>query len=228
VTADRPRRVPSSSSALSSLVQQRMQEMAIPASIVLLRTTEQTWTEAFGTRQFGIDDPVTTDDHFRIGSNTKTMTGTAMLQLVDSRSIALDDRVARYRPDVPGGERITVAQLLDMRSGLKSYTTLRSFNQAMDDEPGRAWDPEELVAIGLAEPVSFNPGAGWEYSNTNTVLAGLIVEQITGQPLAEVLDERLFEPLGMDHTVLPAIDDPAGEEPANQLAMTIIEQLYAT
>jgi CubicO group peptidase (beta-lactamase class C family) len=96
---------------------------------------------------------------------------------------------------------------------LKSYTVLRSFNQAMDDEPGRAWDPEELVAIGLAEPVSFNPGAGWEYSNTNTVLAGLIVEQITSQPLAEVLDERLFEPLGMDHTVLPAIDDAAIPEP---------------
>jgi hypothetical protein len=65
VTADRPRRVPSSS-ALSSLGQQRMQEMAIPASIVLLRTPELTWTEGFGTRQFGIDDPVTTDDHFRI------------------------------------------------------------------------------------------------------------------------------------------------------------------
>jgi D-alanyl-D-alanine carboxypeptidase len=67
--------------------------MAIPASIVLLRTPQQTWTDAFGTRQFGIDDPVTTDDHFRIGSNTKTMTGIALLQPVDSRSIALDDPV---------------------------------------------------------------------------------------------------------------------------------------
>ena len=195
MTADRPRSVPSSP-ALSSLVQRRMREMAIPATIVLLRTAEQTWTEAFGTRQLGIDDPVTTDDHFRIGSNTKTMTGTALLQLIDARSVALDDPVSRYRPDVPSGDTITVAQLLDMRSGLKSYTVLRSFNEAMDDEPDRAWDPEELVAIGLAEPVSFNPGTGWEYSNTNTVLAGLIVEQITGQPLAEVLNERIFEPLG--------------------------------
>ena len=61
-----------------------MGEMAIPAAIVLLRTPEQTWTEAFGTRRLGIDDPVTTDDHFRIGSNTKTMTGTALLQLIDA------------------------------------------------------------------------------------------------------------------------------------------------
>ena len=212
MTADRPRSMPSSP-ALSSLVHARMREMAIPATIVLLRTPEQTWTEAFGTRQLGIDDPVTTDDHFRIGSNTKTMTGTALLQLIDARSIALDDPVSRYRPDVPSGETVTVAQLLEMRSGLKSYTVLRSFNQAMDDEPDRAWDPEELVAIGLAEPVSFTAGAGWEYSNTNTVLAGLIVEQITGQPLAEVLNERIFEPLGMDHTLLPAVDDATIPDP---------------
>ena len=202
-----------SSSALSPLVDQRVKEMAIPAAIVLLRTPDETWTEAIGTRRLGVDDPVTTDDHFRIGSNTKTMTGTALLQLVDARSIALDDSVSRYRPDVPGGESITVAQLLDMRSGLPSYTTLRSFNQTMDDEPERAWDPEELVAIGLAEPVSFKPGTGWEYSNTNTVLAGLIVEQITGQPLAEVLAERIFEPLGMDHTLLPAVDDATIPDP---------------
>jgi D-alanyl-D-alanine carboxypeptidase len=96
---------------------------------------------------------------------------------------------------------------------LPSYTTLRSFNQTMDDEPERAWDPEELVAIGLAEPVSFKPGTGWEYSNTNTVLAGLIVEQITGRPLAEVLAERIFEPLGMDHTLLPAVDDATIPDP---------------
>jgi D-alanyl-D-alanine carboxypeptidase len=211
VTAPRQNWCVPSGSALSSLVEQQVREMAVPAAIVLLRTPEETWTEAFGTRRVGVDDPVTTADHFRIGSNTKTMTGTALLQLVDAGSIALDDPVSRYRPEVP--DSITVAQLLDMRSGLKSYTTLRSFNQAMDDEPERAWDPEELVAIGLAEPVSFTPGAGWEYSNTNTVLAGLIVEQITGRPLADVLHERIFEPLGMDHTLLPAVEDATIPDP---------------
>jgi D-alanyl-D-alanine carboxypeptidase len=198
---------------LSPLVAERVAEMAIPAAIVLLRTPGQLWTEAFGTRQFGVDDPVTTDDHFRIGSNTKTMTGTALLQLVDEAALGLDDPVSRYRPDVPGGDAITVAQLLDMRSGLKSYTVLRSFNQALDDDPGRAWEPEELVAIGLAEPVSFEPGEEFEYSNTNTVLAGLIVEQITGEPLADVLRQRIFEPLSLGHTHLPAIHDGSVPDP---------------
>jgi len=100
-----------------------------------------------------------------------------------------------------------------MRSGLKSYTTLESFNRTFDDEPSRAWDPEALVGLGLAQPVSFAPGTGWEYSNTNTVLAGLIVEQITGQPLAAVLRERIFEPLDLRQTSLPALDDAGLPEP---------------
>jgi len=212
-TTDEPSGRPDSLAALQPLVEQRMAEMAVPGAIVLVRTPEVTWTEAFGTRELGVDDPVTTDDHFRIGSNTKTMTGTALLQLVDDGLVALDDPVSKYRPDVPNGDNITVAQLLDMRSGLKSYTTLESFNQTMDDDPSRAWDPEELLAIGLSEPVSFAPGTGWEYSNTNTVLAGLIVEQVTEEPLADVLAERIFEPLGMSDTLLPAIEDATIPEP---------------
>ena len=76
--------------ALGPLVEQRMREMAIPAAIVLARTPDGTWTAAFGTREIGVDDPVTTQDHFRIGSNTKTMTGTVLLQLVDDGLIALE------------------------------------------------------------------------------------------------------------------------------------------
>ena len=121
--------------------------------------------------------------------------------------------MSKYRPDVPNGDNITIAQLLDMRSGLKSYTVLESFNRTLDDDPSRAWDPEELAAIGLAEPVSFAPGTSWEYSNTNTVLAGLIVEQITGMPLADVFADRIFEPLEMHDTLLPAVDDATIPEP---------------
>jgi D-alanyl-D-alanine carboxypeptidase len=191
----------------------QLEEMAVPAAIVLVRNPDDSWVEAFGTREIGGDDPVTTDDHFRIGSNTKTMTGTALLQLVDAELISLDDTVSTHRPDVPNGDHITVDQLLDMRSGLRSYTTLESFNQTLDDEPARVWSPAELLTIGLAEPPSFAPGTGWEYSNTNTVLAGLIVEQLTGRPLADVLRERIFEPLGLRNTVLPRIDDATLPDP---------------
>ena len=202
-----------SAEVLGPLVEERLAAMAVPAAIVLVRTPTQRWSEAFGTRRLDRAEPVTVDDHVRIGSNTKTMTGTALLQLVDAGLLALDDPVSTHRPDVPDGARITVAQLLDMRSGLRSYTALESFNRLLDDEPWRAWDPEELLALGLAEGASFPPGDGWEYSNTNTVIAGLIVEQLTGRPLADVLHERIFQPLGMANTLLPATDDAGIRDP---------------
>jgi len=199
--------------ALSAAIEARMAELLVPGAVVLVRTPEWGWMEAFGTRAVGADDPVTTEDHFRIGSNTKTMTGTVLLQLVDEDRVALDDPVSKFLPDVPNGDAITVEQLLTMRSGLYNYSELLSFNVELDEDPSRVWVPEELAAIGLAEPVYFAPGEGFHYSNTNTVLAGLIVEQLTGSRLEDVFAERLFEPLGLTETSFPAIDIAGLPEP---------------
>ena len=184
-----------------------MAEMLVPGAVVLVRTPSSNFVEAFGTRRVDVEDPVTVDDHFRVGSNTKTMTGTVLLQLVDEGLIGLDDPVSDYRPEVPNGDNITIEQLLTMRSGLFSYSELESFNETLDEEPDRVWRPEELAALGLAEPPYFPPGEGWHYSNTNTVLAGLIIEQLTGERLEQVFDERLYEPLGLTETSFPAIED---------------------
>jgi D-alanyl-D-alanine carboxypeptidase len=198
---------------LRPLVEGLMAELLVPGAVVLARTPEGEFLEAFGTRVLGEDVPVTTDDHFRIGSNTKTMTGTVLLQLVDEGMLSLDDPVSRYRPDVPGGDDMRVSQLLDMSSGLFSYTAVFSLNQVMDANPARAWEPEELVALGLDEPVYFPPGEGFFYSNTNTVLAGLIAEQLTGQPLRDLFEGRLFRPLGITHSLLPDIADASIPDP---------------
>lgn len=193
--------------ALRVAVEGRMTDLLVPGAVVLVRTPGSVFFEAFGTRDVTADDPVTVEDSFRIGSNTKTMTGTVLLQLVDEGLVALDDPVSRYRPDVPNGDAITVEQLLTMRSGLFNYSDLESFNQILDDDPQRVWQPEELAALGLAEPPYFPPGEGFHYSNTNTVLAGLIVEQLTDSKLETAFAERLFEPLGLTHTELPPIED---------------------
>ncbi|MCW4354280.1 beta-lactamase family protein [Hoyosella sp. YIM 151337] len=199
--------------ALTPVIESTMDDMLTPGAVVLVRGPGTEWIEAFGTRVAGEDDPVTVDDHFRIGSNTKTMTGTVVLQLVDEGEIGLDDPVSDYRDDVPNGENITIRQILDMRSGLYSYSELESFNQTLDDDPARVWDPEELLALGLAEDPYFPPGEGYHYSNTNTVLAGLIVEQITEQPLEEVLEERIFSELDLADTRFPAITDVSIPDP---------------
>ncbi|GAA4479449.1 serine hydrolase domain-containing protein [Microbacterium panaciterrae] len=182
-------------------------ELGVVGAAMLVRTPQGEATATYGVTDLGGSTPVSLDDHFRIGSNTKTMTGTVILQLVQEGKIALADKVSKYRPDVPNGNRITIEQLLTMRSGLANYTTTLALNTALDTQQQRVWDPEELVAMGLAEPPTFAPGDGWNYSNTNTLLLGLIAEKLDGMPLSEIFQKRLFTPLGLRETSYPAADD---------------------
>ncbi len=178
-----------------------------PGLVVLLRSPEGTLTSAHGTTEWQGTTPVSVDDHVRIGSNTKTMTGTVILQMVDEGRIALDDPVSKYRSDVPNGQNITIAQLLDMRSGLFNYSETEQLNRTLDDDPTKAWTQQELLDMAFANPPYFPPGQGYHYSNTNTILLGLIAEQIDGKPLADVFQTRLFEPLGLTQTSFPATTD---------------------
>ena len=205
---------PDLSAMLTPGIEDLMKQQRIPGAVVLVRTPDANWQQAFGTREIGKDDPVTVDDHFRVGSNTKTMVGTVMLQLVQEGQIGLDDPVATYWPNVPNGNNISIRQILDMRSGLYNYTESLAFNEILDRDPRKAWRPEELLQRGLSEPVYFPPGQGFHYSNTNTVLAGLIIEKLTGQDLATVLRERIFNPLGLEQTSFPAIDDASIPAPS--------------
>jgi D-alanyl-D-alanine carboxypeptidase len=199
--------------AIDNAVASVLEETTTPGAVVLLRQGDAEYLTAYGTREYGGGDAVTVDDHFRIGSNTKTMTGTVILQLVDEGELALDDPVSDYVPEVPNGENIPIAQLLNMRSGLHNYSELIAFNQVLDEEPQKAWQPEELVAMGVAEEPYFAPGDGYHYSNTNTVLLGMIIEEITGHSAGDEFRTRIFEPLGLDETLLPAQDDASIPEP---------------
>lgn len=205
-------------SELARIVDRLSAEMAVPGTLVLVRTPEVTWRYAYGSRVAGADEPLTVADHVRIGSNTKTMVGTALLQLVEDGQLSLDDPVTSLLPDYdavsyPVLQDVTVRQVLDMRSGLGNYSEELSFNQALDEQPDRVWQPTELAELGLTQPAEFAPGEGFLYSNTNTVLAGLIVEELTGKPLREVLDDKVFAPLGLEHTSLPAVDDASIPSP---------------
>src|SRR5581483_622324 len=172
---------PAYASALRPQLVQLLQTLLVPSAAVIVRSPRLgDWSATFGTRQLGGAQPVTLADHVRIGSNTKPMTGTVILQLVDEDALSLDDPVSKYRPDVPNGDQITITQLLNMRSGLYNYSESAEFNQALDDTPNRVWKPHDLLAIAFQQPPYFAPGTGYHYSNTNTVLLGLIIEQLTG------------------------------------------------
>jgi D-alanyl-D-alanine carboxypeptidase len=136
-----------------------------------------------------------------------------VLQLVDEGRLRLDDPVAKSRPDVPNGQNITIEQLLDMRSGLGNYTVDPQMSQRIDADHGTVFQPEELIKMGLAQPVKFQPGQGYYYSNTNTVLLGRIVEQLTGNSLGAEIQRRILTPLGMSQSSFPAVTSDALPDP---------------
>jgi D-alanyl-D-alanine carboxypeptidase len=185
-------------------VHELVDDLAATGAVVLVQSPELgDCFLSYGVRALGEDEPIALDDQFRIGSNTKTMTGTVVLQLVDEGLLRLDDPVSKYRADVPNGENITIDQLLAMRSGLADYSAAHDLSVAMDETPERVWSADEVLALSYAEPPAFAPGDGHLYSNANTVLLGLIVEDLTGMPMEPALEERIFAPLGLDSTLLP-------------------------
>jgi D-alanyl-D-alanine carboxypeptidase len=204
------------SSALQATLDSMADDFLLPGAVVLLRVPEGEYILTHGVR--GLDDPtpVTADDHIRIGSNTKTMTGTVILQMVQEGAIALTDPVSTFRPEVPNGDAISIEMLLNMRSGLFNYSTTYAMNRTLDLEPLKAWQPEEMLAIGLRYPPYFAPDQGYTYSNTNTVLLGLIAEQIDGKPLETIFRDRIFTPLGLTRTWLPARDENLLPEPRSK------------
>lgn len=195
--------------AFQSVVESRAKELTVPGAMVLARTPQGTFTAGVGTTELGTPNPPQPGTHFRIASNTKTMTAAVIVLLAQDGRLAFADPVSKYVPGVPNGDAITVAQLLKMRTGLFGYTADPRLADAMDADPGRAWTPQEVLDIAFSHPPQFAPDAEYEYSNTNYALLGLIAEKVGGKPLRDQFAERLFGPAGMTQTSLPTADDTA-------------------
>ncbi len=181
-------------------------------AFLLVRTPDGEFTSSYGSAEDGADVPITGDTAFRIASNTKVMTGTIILQLVDEGRIALADPVSKYWDGVPNGDAITITDLLDMRSGIADYESLPGVDDGIYEDPSRYWSPQELLALGFAEPPTAEPDTEFHYSNTSTILLGLIAERVTGEQLDRLFTERLFDPLGLDASVYPVPHDTAMPE----------------
>ena len=147
--------------------------------------------------------PMRSSYYFRIGSITKTFTVTALLVLADEKKLGLDDPVSKYVDFVPNGENITLRMLANMTSGLRSYTEDEAAVRIIIGSPNRVWTPRELVDVGLRSPPDFAPGTGWHYSNTNTVLLGMILEKVSGQRIQDLFAQKLYAPLRLQNTIWP-------------------------
>ncbi|MFF4101619.1 serine hydrolase domain-containing protein [Streptomyces sp. NPDC001903] len=219
MTAPAPTRIPPPlkpirPAAFQAAVDRAAKKLTVPGAVVVLRTPQGTYRAISGTSELGKAEPPATDDHFRIASNTKTMTAALIMLLARDGRLRLTDPVSAYVPGVPNGERITLAALLKMRSGLHDYTGAPELAATLDADPGKAWTPQEVLAIAFRHAPDFAPDASYAYSNTNYALLGLVAEKAGGRPLARQFRDRLFAPLGLKGTFLPAAGDRSLPEPA--------------
>jgi D-alanyl-D-alanine carboxypeptidase len=190
--------------ALTEAIERVQRELSIPGAIVgVWQPGSAPYVKTFGVRDTATGRPMRTNLHMRIGSETKTFTGTALLQLVDRGRVGLDDPIGNYIDGVPSGNEITIRELAEMRSGLPSYTQNKDVLLAAAADPWRQWTPHELLAYSFSEPLLFAPGTSYHYSNTNTVLLGLVVEKVSHQPLATYIEQHILRPLHLEQTSLP-------------------------
>ncbi|HSA50063.1 MAG TPA: serine hydrolase domain-containing protein [Yinghuangia sp.] len=179
-----------------------------------LRADERRWTARSGVAELDTGQPVPPDASLRIGSATKAFTAVVVLQLADEGRIALEDTVERWLPGVVtgngnDGSRITVRQLLQHTSGLPQVFDLPGGESAAEFLRHRydSHTPEHILRLAMNHPPSTAPGTRWEYSNTNYVLLGMIVERVTGKSWAYEVMRRILVPMSLQDTMVPG-DNP--------------------
>lgn len=150
------------------------------------------------------------DDLIRIASITEAFTAGLLLTLVDDGLIDLDAAASVYLPRLSLPEDITVRHLLSQRSGLADYTQAAIYGNA-EDGNSTAWTPDQLYRPIEDENLNFDPGSRFEYTNSNYMILGLLVEEVTGHPYHKALRERILDPLGLDATYLSHYEQ--GETP---------------
>ncbi|GAA0246670.1 serine hydrolase domain-containing protein [Cryptosporangium japonicum] len=188
-----------------------------PGVLAQLSTTHGSTTVRAGFGNTATKEPVPWNAKFRIGSFTKTFVATTVLQLVGEGKVKLDAPIEKYLPGtVPNGKNITVRQLLQHTSGLADYLAAPEFAFLADREAfekGRVRDftAEQLVALGTKQKPLFAPGTNWQYSNTNFVLAGLLIKKVTGDDWRVQVNERIVRPLGLKDTTSPGTDHTVPE-----------------
>ncbi|ARQ70897.1 serine hydrolase domain-containing protein [Streptomyces marincola] len=168
--------------------------------------------ETVGERALGSGQPMDTRAQFRVGSVTKTFSAVVLLQLVGEGAAGLDDAVNDHLPGLLPDDRITLRHVLSHRSGLYDYSndmfarTVPGFEAVRHE----VFTLRELVDLSTAQPPTVEPGSAYAYSNANFVVAGLLIEHLTGQSLADAYQERVIGPLGLHGTayVHPAATFP--------------------
>jgi D-alanyl-D-alanine carboxypeptidase len=171
-----------------------MKQRGVPsASVAVVQGGKLVYTRAYGLAHIAPDKAATAEMRYSIGSISKQFTAAAILILQEEGKLSLDDPVGKYVPGLTRGGDVTVREILSHTSGYQDYWPEDYLMKPMQ-QPTTA---QEILDQWAKKPLDFEPGTQWQYSNTNYVIAGLIVEQVSGRKLMDFLEEKVFHPLGM-------------------------------
>jgi CubicO group peptidase (beta-lactamase class C family) len=182
--------------SIDRIARQSLIQMGAPsASVAVVKDGQIAYVNAYGSARL---DPLTAaraEMRYSIGSISKQFTATAILMLAEQGKLSLDDPVSKYLPDLTRAKEVTIRQLLSHTSGYQDYWP-QDYVPPLMLQPISA---QKILDLWARKPLDFDPGSKWQYSNTNYVIAGLIVEKVSGKPLLDFLQERVFAPLGIKH-----------------------------
>ncbi|WP_420236488.1 serine hydrolase domain-containing protein [Telmatobacter bradus] len=179
---------------IDRIATQTLAQTGVPsASVAVVQHGKLVYTHAYGLAHLDPNTPATPELRYSIGSVSKQFTAAAILLLAEQGKLKLDDPVGKYVPGLTEGDKVTIRQVLSHTSGYQDYWP-EDYLMTPMLQPESA---QQILDTWGKKPLDFTPGAEWQYSNTNYVIAGRIVEAVTGRPLTDLLVERVFRPLGM-------------------------------
>ncbi|MEO6348356.1 MAG: serine hydrolase [Aquaticitalea sp.] len=163
-------------------------------SFLIAKNGKPIYQKAFGMANLELNVPMTTNNVIEIGSMTKQFTAVSILMLEEQGKLAIEDDITKYIPDYPNqGKKITIHQLLNHTSGIKSYTDMANFESIARTD----MTPKELIDVFKNEPMGFEPGDKFLYNNSGYILLGYIIEVASGQTFADFIQKNIFDTLGM-------------------------------
>jgi len=203
---------PALRSAIDDTAQKVLKATGVPsASVAVVQDGKIAYVQAYGSARLDPQTNATAAMRYSIGSISKQFTAAAILMLAEEGKLSLDDPVSKYVPGLTEGDQVTIRQLLSHTSGYQDFWP-QDYVPPLMLKPISA---DQIMDMWARKPLDFQPGTKWQYSNTNYVIAGVIVEKVSGMPLLKFLSQRVFTPLGMksvsdtDANKLPPTD-PTG------------------
>jgi CubicO group peptidase (beta-lactamase class C family) len=181
---------------IDKIVERALEQMGAPsASVAIVMNGQIAYVNAYGDASIAPKTRARPEMRYSIGSISKQFTATAVLMLAEQGKLSLDDTVAKYIPNLTRANEVTIRELLSHTSGYQDYWP-QDYVPPFMMQPVAA---EKILDLWARKSLDFDPGTKWQYSNTNYVIAGVIVEKVSGMPLVQFLQQRVFDPLGMQH-----------------------------